>query len=110
MSYSMRAINATQHIQLFTCSCQALKWHPHTWHTDYGVEDGNLHFSTSFLDFCNLGFKLADKPIVFDRVRISDLNRLGRRSLSDIRDCLLACAVDGGEVENVVARLESQVA
>lgn len=42
MSHPMRAINATQHAQLFTRLRQLLKWHTHTWHADDGVENGDL--------------------------------------------------------------------
>lgn len=106
----MRAVDAAQYTQLFTRSREAFEWHPNAGHTDDRVEDCDFHLPAGFFDFSDFRLKLLDEPVVFHGIRVSDLDRLGWRGFSDIRDCLLACAIDGGKVEDVVAGLEVQVA
>jgi hypothetical protein len=53
---------------------------------------------------------LTFPPFAFHWVCALDLDNLGRRSLRDVRHCLLARPVDGGEVQDVVALFELQIA
>jgi hypothetical protein len=110
MSHAMRAIDAAEHAKLLASSRQALKRHSNTGHADYCVEDGDLDVSSFCLDVFHLLLEFLDDPVVFHWVCALDLDNLGRRSLRDVCHCLLARPVDGGEVQDVVALFELQIA
>jgi hypothetical protein len=90
--------------------CEALKWHAHTGHADYGVEDCNFDFSTACFYFFDFGLEGVDQPVIFSGVRVSYLDRRSRRGFGNILDRLFARAVNGSKVQDVVTRLEGQVA
>jgi hypothetical protein len=110
VSDPMRAIDTAQHAQLFACRCESFEWHTNAGHTDYRVEYCDFDFAAFCFDFRHFGLELADQPVVFYRVRVSYLDRLRWRCFRDIRHRLLARPIDSGEVKDVVARLEGQIA
>jgi hypothetical protein len=110
MSDSMRPVDAAQHVPLFTSLGKPLKRHSDAGHANHCVEDRDLDFTTFLFDLLNGAVELADQPVVLYRVRVSNLHGLGRRGFGNVRHCLLARAVDSGKVEDVVGRLEGQVA
>lgn len=109
VSNTMRAINTAQHTCFFTRSCQALKRHTYTRHTDHGVEDSDLDFSALIFDLFDFGFEFVDQPVIFNGIRIRNLDSFRGCRFSNIRHRLFACAVDSREVEDVVAGLECQI-
>jgi hypothetical protein len=110
MSDSMRPVNTAQHVLFFTRLGEPLKGHTYARHADHGVEYGDLDFPTFLFDLLDRAVELADQPVILNGVRVSNLDGLGRRGLGDVCHRFLACAVDGGEVEDVVGCLKGQVA
>jgi hypothetical protein len=110
VAHAVRAVDAAQYAQVFACGGQALEGHAYAGHADDGVEDGDFDFAARGFDGGDFGPEFRDQPVVFDRVRVADLDGLGGRGFGHVGYGLLARPVDGREVEDVVARLEVYVA
>lgn len=110
MPDSMRGVNQTQHSQLFTCLCQALKWNADSRHTHHGIKDSNLDFSAELLHLLNFCLECLHEPVILHWIGVLNFHRLCRRSLGDVLNGEIATLVDSGEVYNVIAFFERQVA
>jgi hypothetical protein len=107
---AVRAVDAAQHAEVFACLRQALEGHAYAGHADDGVEEGDFDPAARGFDGGYFGSELIDQPVVFDGIGVCDLDGLGGRGFGHVGYGLLARPVDGREVEDVVARLEVEVA
>ena len=103
-------IDYAQDAEMAACLGQGLEWHADSRHGGDGVEDtktGIVAGSSLLFDACS---ERGCEEGIGDWVRVLDFYCFHWRCFGHVCHRFLACAVDCGEVDDLVSRLERKIA